>query len=429
VEGIDGANLCTRPGCRHRLDYRAGVSANYDVAVVGGGILGLATARALQRQRPGLKLALLEKEHELAAHQTGHNSGVLHSGVYYAPGSSKAELCRRGKEQMEAFAAEHEIPYRKLGKLIVALDESELPRLADLEMRATANGVPDLRVLDGPEIHEIEPEAIGARALHVPHTGVIDYLAVARALADEVRDADGEVLLGREVERAVPSTRGVALRTRDGEVRAAAVVACAGLQSDRFAHRSGIDADTKIIPFRGDYYTLTGASAALVRGLVYPVPDPRFPFLGVHFTRKVDDTVVAGPNAVLSLARESYRRLGFNPRDALEAVSFPGVWRFAIRYGRIAAAEVARDVSKRAFLADMRRYVPAVSGDDLTFGPSGIRAQAMTSGGALVDDFVFAGGDRMLHVLNAPSPGATSSLAIGERIAAKALADLLAPRN
>jgi L-2-hydroxyglutarate oxidase LhgO len=408
------------------LDYGAGVAKNYDVAVVGGGILGLATARALQRQRPGVKLALLEKEPTLASHQTGHNSGVLHSGVYYTPGSLKAELCRRGKEQMEAFAAEHEIPHRKLGKLIVALDESELRRLADLETRAVANGVPDLRVVEGPEIQEIEPDATGVRALHVPHTGVIDYLAVANALAGEVRAADGDVLVGREVERAVPGSRGVTLQTRDGEVRASAVVACAGLQSDRFAHRSGIDADTKIIPFRGDYYTLTGPSATLVRGLVYPVPDPRFPFLGVHFTRKVDDTVVAGPNAVLSLARESYRRLALNPRDAIEAVTFPGVWRFALRYGRIAAAEVARDVSKRAFLADMRRYVPAVSGDDLTFGPSGIRAQAMTSGGGLVDDFVFAGGDRMLHVLNAPSPGATSSLAIGDEIAARAVRDLLA---
>jgi L-2-hydroxyglutarate oxidase LhgO len=408
------------------LDYGAGVAKNYDVAVVGGGILGLATARALQRQRPGVKLALLEKEPTLASHQTGHNSGVLHSGVYYTPGSLKAELCRRGKEQMEAFAAEHEIPHRKLGKLIVALDESELRRLADLETRAVANGVPDLRVVEGPEIQEIEPEATGVRALHVPHTGVIDYLAVANALADEVRAADGDVLVGREVERAVPGSRGVTLQTRDGEVRASAVVACAGLQSDRFAHRSGIDADTKIIPFRGDYYTLTGPSATLVRGLVYPVPDPRFPFLGVHFTRKVDDTVVAGPNAVLSLARESYRRLALNPRDAIEAVTFPGVWRFALRYGRIAAAEVARDVSKRAFLADMRRYVPAVSGDDLTFGPSGFRAQALTSGGGLVVDFVFAGGDRMLHVLNAPSPGATSSLAIGDEIAARAVRDLLA---
>jgi L-2-hydroxyglutarate oxidase len=405
------------------------VSTSYDVAVVGGGILGLATARALQRQRPGLKLALLEKENVLAAHQTGHNSGVLHSGVYYTPGSLKAELCRCGKEQMEAFAAKHEIPHRKLGKLIVALDDSELARLADLETRATANGVPDLRVVEGAEIQEIEPEAVGVRALHVPHTGVIDYHAVANALAGEVRDKDGDVLLGREVKGAVTNSRGVGLQTRDGEVRAAAVVACAGLQSDRFARRSGIDADTKIIPFRGDYYTLTGASAALVRGLVYPVPDPRFPFLGVHFTRKVDDSVVAGPNAVLSLARERYRRLAFNPRDVVEAVAFPGVWRFALRYGRIAAAEVARDVSKRAFLADMRRYVPAVSGDDLTFGPTGIRAQAMTSGGALVDDFVFAGGDRMLHVLNAPSPGATSSLAIGSMIAAKALADLLDPAD
>jgi (S)-2-hydroxyglutarate dehydrogenase len=403
------------------------VSTKYDVAVVGGGILGLATARALQRRRPGLKLVLLEKEPELASHQTGHNSGVLHSGVYYTPGSLKAELCRRGKEELEAFAAEHEIPHRRLGKLIVALDESELVRLANLASHAAANGVPALRVLVGPEIQEVEPAVVGLRALHVPRAGVIDYSAVANALAAEVRAADGDVLLGREVERAVSNSREVALHTKEGIVRAARLVACAGLQSDRLARRSGIDADTKITPFRGDYYTLAGASAGLVRGLVYPVPDSRFPFLGVHFTRKVDDTVVAGPNAVLSLARESYRRFAFNPRDAFEAVAFQGVWRFALRYGRIAAAEMARDVSKRAFLAGIRRYVPAVAGDDLTFGPSGIRAQAMASSGRLVDDFVFAGGDLMLHVLNAPSPGATSSLAIGDMIAAKALAELLHP--
>ena len=403
------------------------MAKSYDLAVVGGGILGLATARALQRQRPGVRLALLEKERTLASHQTGHNSGVLHSGVYYAPGSLKAELCRRGKAQMEAFAAEHEIPYRKLGKLIVALDESELGRLADLQTRATANGVPDLRVLEGREIQEIEPEATGVRALHLPHTGVIDYSTVAKALAGEVRSAGGEVLLACEVERALASSRGVVLQTREGEVRAAAVIACAGLQSDRLARRSGIDAETKIIPFRGDYYTLTGPSAALVRGLVYPVPDPQFPFLGVHFTRKVGDTVVAGPNAVLSLARESYRRLAVNPRDAVDSIAFPGVWRFALRHGRVAATELARDVSKHVFLAEMRRYVPAISGGDVTFGPTGIRAQEMTRSGALVDDFVFAGGNRMLHVLNAPSPGATSSLAIGETIAAKAIADLLAP--
>jgi len=401
------------------------VSKKYDIAVVGGGILGLATARALQRERPGLKLALLEKESVLASHQSGHNSGVLHSGVYYLPGSLKAELCRRGKDKMEAFAAKHEIPYRRVGKLIVALGASEFGRLVELEARATANGVPGLRVLNGPEIQEIEPEVAGVRALHVPQTGVIDFQAVANALAAEVRAEGGDVLLGCEVEKAVRSSRGVALRTRDGEMRASAVVACAGLQSDRLAQLSGLDAATRIIPFRGDYYTLTGASAALVRGLVYPVPDPRFPFLGVHFTRQVDDVVVAGPNAVLSLARESYRRRAFNPRDAVDAVAFPGLWRFAIRYGRTAAAEFARDVSKRAFLADVRRYFPAVSRDDLTFGPSGIRAQAMTSRGALIDDFVFAGRDRMLHVLNAPSPGATSSLAIGEEIAARVARELL----
>jgi len=401
------------------------VAKRYDLVVVGAGIIGLATARALLLARPGTRLAVVDKEPALGRHQTGRNSGVLHSGVYYAPGSLKAQLCRRGKDAMERFADQHAIPYRKLGKLIVAVDDSELPRLADLRLRAEANGVPDLRELEAGEIAAVEPSVVGVKALHVPHSGVIDYRAVLAALANEVREGGGEVIFDREVVRLTGNAAGVAVETHDVSIEAAAVVACAALQSDRLARRSGIRADTHIVPFRGDYYTLGGASAELVRGLVYPVPDPRFPFLGVHFTRKVDDTVVAGPNAVLALAREGYRRSSFELRDAASALGFPGVWRFALRHGRIAWAEVWRDLSKRAFVADMKRYVPAVSGDDAVFGPSGIRAQAMRADGSLVDDFVIVGGERTMHVLNAPSPGATASLAIGEELASRALRDLI----
>jgi L-2-hydroxyglutarate oxidase LhgO len=395
------------------------------VVVVGAGIIGLATARALLLARSDLRLAIVDKEPELGRHQTGRNSGVLHSGVYYAPGSLKAQLCTRGKEAMERFADEHGVPHRTLGKLIVAVDDSELPRLAELRSRALANGVPDLRELHAGEIAAVEPNVAGVRALHVPHTGVIDYRAVLAALAGDVRDRGGEVLLDHEVVRVIGTSSGVTIETLAEPLRAAAVVACAALQSDRLARRSGIRTDTRIVPFRGDYYTLTGASAGLVRGLVYPVPDPRFPFLGVHFTRKMDDTVVAGPNAVLALAREGYRRTSFAPRDAAAALAFPGVWRFALRHGRIAGAEVWRDLSKRAFVREMRRYVPGVSGDDAVFGPSGIRAQAMRPDGTLVDDFVIEGGGRTMHVLNAPSPGATSALAIGEELANRALRDLI----
>jgi len=275
-------------------------------------------------------------------------------------------------------------------------------------------------VLDGDELRTIEPNVRGIRALHAPHTGVIDYVLVAQALADDVRSAGGGIRLDSEVTSLAERRGVVRVGLGDEAITTRAVVTCAGLQSDRLA-----GSNVRIVPFRGDYYTLTGASAGLVRGLVYPVPDPRFPFLGVHFTRKVDDTVVAGPNAVLALAREGYRRSSFELRDAASALGFPGVWRFALRHGRIAWAEVWRDLSKRAFVADMKRYVPAVSGDDAVFGPSGIRAQAMRADGSLVDDFVIVGGERTMHVLNAPSPGATASLAIGEELASRALRDLI----
>jgi len=398
-----------------------------DVVVVGGGIIGLATARALLRARPGLRVTVLEKEAELGHHQTGHNSGVLHSGIYYAPGSLKAVLCRRGKAAMERYAEEREIPYARLGKLIVAIDESEFGRLEELRRRALANGLEGLRSLSAEEIGDVEPGAVGLRALHAPETGIIDYRAVARSFAEDVRELGGTVTLRANVHGIASRNGGLVVETRAGAVESAHLIACAGLQSDRIARLAGVRPPARIVPFRGDYYTLGARNAAHVRGLIYPVPDPRFPFLGVHFTRKLDGGVVAGPNAVLALAREGYGRAAFRFRDAAEAVGYSGVWRFVLRHGRIAATEVWRDLSKRAFVADMRRYVPAIDEGDVTFGPSGIRAQAMTPQGGLVDDFLIEGTSRMMFVLNAPSPGATASLAIGDELAERAQRDLLGP--
>jgi L-2-hydroxyglutarate oxidase LhgO len=400
-------------------------SQSHDVAIVGAGILGLATARALLHARPKLRLVVLDKEQEVAVHQTGHNSGVLHSGIYYRPGSLKAELCVRGKRALEQYADERGIEVRRLGKLIVAAETSELPRLEELRRRATANGVAGLRELPGEEIVTIEPHAVGLRALHAPNTAIIDYRAVARALADDVRALDGELLLGRAVEGIGLSSRGVTLTTPAGAVEASAVLTCAGLQSDRLARLAGVRPQARIVPFRGDYYTLADHSASLVRGLIYPVPDPAFPFLGVHFTPRIDGSVIAGPNAVLALARERYRRAALDVRDAISSLGYPGVWRFAARHLRTGAAEVWRDVSRSAFVRDMRRYVPAVSERGVRFGPTGIRAQALTASGELVDDFLIDGSPRTMHVLNAPSPAATASLAIGEELASRVLRDLL----
>jgi (S)-2-hydroxyglutarate dehydrogenase len=388
----------------------------YDVIVVGGGILGLSAARRLLLERPGLRLALLEKEDRLATHQTGHNSGVLHSGIYYPPGSLKARLCVEGKRALERYADEHGLLRVERGKLIVALDESELGRLAELERRGRANGVAGLRVLERDELLTIEPNVQGIRALHAPTTGVIDYQKVAASFAEDVRGAGGEIAVGEEVIAAV-ERRGVAeVATRSSARTARAVIVCAGLQSDRLARSS-----TRIVPFRGDYYTLSRRAATLVNGLIYPVPDPAFPFLGVHLTKQVSGTVIAGPNAVLSLAREQYRRTAFSPRDAMATATYGGFWRFSARHLRTGAAELWRDLSRGAFVRDIQRYVPAVTEADVRFGPSGIRAQALGRDGRLLDDFVIEGGGRIFHVVNAPSPAATSSLAIGEHIARLAL--------
>ena len=399
-------------------------SRAYDVVVVGAGILGLATARRLLEERPGLRLAVLEKEAAIACHQTGHNSGVVHSGIYYAPGSLKARLCTQGKLALERYVAERGLPYERCGKLIVATAESELPRLAELERRAVANGVEGLSVLDGDELRAVEPNAVGVRALHARETAIVDYRAVAAAFASDVREGGGELVLEAAVVGLEERGRSVAVETTAGSFAAAALVGCAGLQSDRVAALAGTQPPVRIVPFRGDYYTLRPHARALVRGLVYPVPDPSFPFLGVHFTKLTDGRVIAGPNAVLAFARERYGRARIELRDVASTLAYPGFWRLARRHYRFGAIELWRDAVKPAYVRELQRYVPAVSGADLEFGPSGIRAQALDREGRLVDDFVLERTGRQLHVLNAPSPAATASLAIADRIAAQA-AELL----
>ena len=394
-----------------------------DVAIVGAGIVGLATALRLLERRPGIRLVILEREATVGAHQSGHNSGVVHAGLYYAPGSQKALLCREGKGLLERYCEERGIPIAWPGKLVVALDGSELPRLASLKERGLANGVDDLEEVGPERIREIEPHVLGIRALWSPRTGITDFARVTRAYADDVRARGGAIELARPVTAIERRPDALVLATPRGPVQARAVVACAGLWADRVAALTGdrTHDSPSIVPFRGDYYTLAPEAAPLVRGLIYPVPDPRFPFLGVHFTRRVDGQVWAGPNAVLAFRRAGYRRRDISPRDLAEAVANPGFRRLARRFWRTGAAEMWRDWSKGAFVREMQRYLPELRADQVTFGPSGVRAQALGRDGTLVDDFDLAGADRVLHVRNAPSPAATSSLAIGSRLAGEAI--------
>ncbi len=393
--------------------------------VVGAGLVGLATAYRLLQLRPGLRLAIIDKEPVVAAHQSGHNSGVLHAGVYYAPGSLKARLCVAGKAELEEYAQARGIPFQRCGKLIVAADDSELDRLRALYDRGVANGVAGMRNLGPEELREYEPYAVGVRAVHVPPTGIIDFSAVARSLSRDITQAGGALLLGRRLMGLGAVAGGRALSLTGGDqLSARLVVTCAGLHSDRVAAMAapaGTEPVAAIVPFRGDYYSLVPSARHLVRGLIYPVPDPALPFLGVHLTRRHDGEVWAGPNAVLALAREGYRRRDVSPRDAAQTLRSPGFRGLARRYWRLGAQEAWRDVSKAAFLRDLRRYVPTLSADDLVFGPSGVRAQAVDPDGSLVDDFRLIEDEAVLHVVNAPSPAATASLAIGGILASRAL--------
>ena len=392
-----------------------------DVVVIGGGIVGLATAYQLLSFLPSLRLAVVEKETELAVHQTMHNSGVMHAGLYYAPGSLKAQLCREGKGDLERFADEHDIPYQHCGKLVVALGENELPRLEALRRQALANGVPGLMEVGPERMRELEPHVSGLRGLWSPKTGIIDYRHVALALADEINTRGGRLLTGWRVMaiRDLGSARAVV--TSRGELLTHDVIACAGLHADRVAALSGERDVPRIVPFRGDYYTLKPRARDLVHGLIYPLPDPRFPFLGVHFTRRIDGEVWAGPNAVLAFAREGYRRLDIAPRDLLQTLTYPGFLRLIRPYLWTGLTEMWRDAWKPAFVGALRRYVPDLRASDLVFGPSGVRAQALTRTGQMVDDFVLGGSRHILHVYNAPSPAATASLAIGRVLATKAI--------
>jgi (S)-2-hydroxyglutarate dehydrogenase len=391
------------------------------IGIVGAGIVGLAVARRLVELDPGVTVTVLEKEDAIGTHQTGRNSGVVHAGIYYAPGSLKAQLCRRGGELLRGYCEARQIPLDECGKLVVALDHSELDRLRELERRAKANGVPGVRWVERDELHELEPHAAGIAGLYSPTTGITDYRAIAAAFADDVRAAGGTIELGNEVRAISASSSGVLVETRLETFAFDLLAICAGLQSDRVARLAGDDREPAIVPFRGEYYRLRPERAGLVRGLLYPVPDPAYPFLGVHFTRRVGGGIDVGPNAVLALAREGYRRRDVRIADLTETLRSRGFRALARRHWRMGAHELLGSLSKRAFASEARRYVPEVSADDLVPAPAGIRAQALDADGALVDDFRINTLGAVTAVRNAPSPGATSSMAIAEHIAAAAL--------
>ena len=391
-------------------------SQEYDIAIVGGGIIGLSTAMHLMERFPRLRVAVVEKENELAAHQTGHNSGVIHSGIYYRPGSHKARFCVAGVRKLLAFCDENEIEYEQCGKVIVATDESELGRLEGLYERGTANGVEGLELVGPERLAEIEPHASGVKALWSPQTGIVDYRKVTSVYASRFEAAGGDIFAGTAVKDIKRSTESLALETTRGTLRARHLINCAGLYADRVAGMVEERVDVRIIPFRGEYYTLRPESHHLVSGLIYPVPDPRFPFLGVHYTRNINGSVEAGPNAVLALSREGYRKRDVDIGETWGSVSYPGFWRMTLKHWKTGLGEMHRSYRKGVFLRDLQRLLPDIREADLASGGSGVRAQAVARDGTLLDDFNIIRGREAVHVLNAPSPGATSSLAIGEYI-------------
>jgi len=390
------------------------------LVVIGGGIVGLATARKLLEVRPGLRLQLLEKDAEVACQQTGHNSGVIHSGLYYRPGSLKARLCGEGREALYDYCGRRKIPFERCGKLVVALDAEEVQRLEALQRRGAANGLEGLQWLDKAGLKRYEPHVAGISGLWVPQTGVVDYRRVAAALAEDIEAAGGEVVTGCRVGRMRPAEDGFLLETSRGRRRCRYLINCAGLQSDLVARRAGLDPAVRIVPFRGEYFYLGERGAELVRHLIYPVPNPDLPFLGVHFTRGIDGRVEAGPNAVLAFKREGYRRCDVSPLDLLQTLSYPGFWKMASGFWRVGISEAYRSLSRGRFLADLQRLIPELRAADLRGWNSGVRAQAVDRDGTLVDDFVIASAPGMIHVLNAPSPAATAALAIAGEIAWRA---------
>lgn len=388
----------------------------YDIVIVGGGIVGLATAMALSR-REAISLILVEAEGKLASHQTGHNSGVIHSGLYYKPGSSKARNCVEGREAMYRFCSEHGIAHEACGKIVVATREEELPALTKLKERGAANGLTNIRQLSAEELREYEPHTAGLAGLHVPQTGIVDYVQVAGKFAELASMAGAEIRKDCRFKSARHETGGIVVETTTGTLHCRHLINCAGLQCDRVARLCGWRPGIKIIPFRGDYYELAPDRTALVRNLIYPVPDPQFPFLGVHFTRMIHGGVEAGPNAVLALAREGYGKWSLSLRDLGETLGYRGFWRMGLRHWRMGLGEIYRSLSKRAFVTALRRLLPELQLADVVAAGAGIRAQAVKPDGELVDDFHIEQDNRMIHVLNAPSPAATASISIGKTIA------------
>ena len=390
--------------------------AHYNVIIIGAGAVGLGVALEITRRFPRQQLLVLEKEEGVARHQSGHNSGVIHSGVYYKPGSLKARLCVPGAAAMLEFCREHGVPHQVCGKVIVATQQQELPGLEELRKRGEANGLTGLRLIDPRELRDLEPHAAGLQALLVPSTGVTDYAAVCEKYAELIIRQGSTVLCSAPAQAIKRSANGMVVETPQGAFSANALINCAGLYSDRICRMAGDDPGVMIVPFRGEYYDLVPERASLARALIYPVPDPRFPFLGVHFTRRISGKVDAGPNAILALAREGYRHRDINLRDLASSFSFPGFWRMARRHWRSGVDEWHRSLSKAAFVHALQRLVPEVKEEDLVPGGSGVRAQAVTRDGALVDDFRFVPAGKVLHVLNVPSPAATASLTIGKAI-------------
>jgi L-2-hydroxyglutarate oxidase len=391
---------------------------NCDVAVIGGGIVGLAVAYKMATAHPKLHLCVIEKEDSLAFHQTGHNSGVIHSGLYYKPGSLKARMCADGRNQLMAFAAQHGIPFKVCGKIIVATYERELSHMHRILDYGRANSVEGLEEIDSSRIRQIEPACRGIAGLLVPSTGVIDFTQVAGALAQCISKAgeNNRILTGHEVVRIEPDGSGVVVGTSRGEVKAGLLINCAGLNCDRIARLDGVKPGVRIIPFRGDYYDLTPDAAQRVKALVYPVPDPRFPFLGVHFTRKITDHVDCGPNAVFTFKREGYTKTAFSLRDTAASLSYPGTWLLFAKNARYGMNEYARALSKRLFLRTLQRFIPSIESGDIRPGKIGVRAQAVGPRGQTLDDFKIQITSHGIHVLNAPSPAATACLAIGDHI-------------
>lgn len=394
-------------------------------AVIGGGINGLAVARQLMLDYPDVSVTVFEKEAEVAQHQSSHNSGVVHAGLYYEPGGLKARLCRRGFELVRNYCEEHTIPYDACGKVVVALHEEELPRLDAIYKKSLANGVPGVRLIDQDELQDIEPNCIGIRALHSPHTAIVSYGEIAKRMAREIEEKGGSVRLNSPVFRLIERESRVYVELEDGNVYDQSfdyAITCAGLQSDRLATQSGDERAPRIIPFFGQYYVIDEAFKTHVKGLIYPVPDPRFPFLGVHFTKRIDGQMTIGPNAFISLGRENYDGRSISLRDIADFLGYPGFWKFASRNAQASLRELKTVLSETVFVREAARYVPSLAEVSTTPAVRGIRAQAMERNGALVDDFVIRQRGRITHIRNAPSPGATSSLAIAEYIVREVMA-------